>query len=107
MIKICIIAPQEIPRLGLALFLDKQKDFQIVGTYASANTLLQQLSALECDILLTAFLENADLITLLRQLRLIKPLQKTILLALKGGRTYAQQLSDLHQAVFCIENTAD
>lgn len=45
MIKICSIDPQEIPRYGLVLLLDKQKDFQIVGIHASAITLLEQLPA--------------------------------------------------------------
>jgi DNA-binding NarL/FixJ family response regulator len=104
MINICIVDPYEISRLGLAMLLEQQEDFRVTGVYSCASSWLQQLSNVECDIVIVSvFIPEIDGTSLLLQVHTIKPSQKIIFLALKGIRSYAKRLANLCQPVFCIE----
>lgn len=93
MIKVFIVEDHEMYVEGLALLLQKQPGIHIAGTASSGTVLLQQLPALEADILLLdVHLPDINEEELIKKIRAIKPAQKIIYLTLMRGTRYIHKL---------------
>ena len=93
MIKIFIVEDHEMYVEGLALLLKKQQDIDIAGTASTGTLLLQQLPALNADILLLdVHLPDIGEEDLLKKIRAIRPAQKIIYLTLMRGTRYIHKL---------------
>jgi len=93
MIKVFIVEDHEMYMEGLALLLKKQDDIDVVGMATKASTLIEQLPAIDADILLLdVHLPDMDEEELLTKIRHIKPGQKVVYLTLMRGTRYIHKL---------------
>ena len=94
MIRIFIVEDHEMYLEGLALLLKKQDNIDVIGISTTGRVLLEQLPALDIDILLLdVHLPDIGEEDLLKQIRTIKPGQKIIYLTLMRGTRYVHKLT--------------
>ena len=94
MIRIFIVEDHEMYLEGLALLLKKQDNIDVIGISSTGRVLLEQLPALDIDILLLdVHLPDIGEEDLLKQIRTIKPGQKIIYLTLMRGTRYVHKLT--------------
>lgn len=90
---------------GLALLLDKQDGIQVVGTAASAKSLLAQVQAMQTDVLLLDVnLPDMAEEELLVQIRAVRPELKVLYLTLLRGTRYIHKLTRHHIQGYVLKN---
>lgn len=105
MISIFIVEDHEMYLEGLTLLLTKQEGILVAGVASTAGQLLQQLPALEADILLLdVHLPDMGEEELLKKIRAIKPAQKIIYLTLMRGTRYVHKLIRHHIQGYILKN---
>lgn len=94
MIRIFIVEDHEMYLEGLALLLKKQENIEVIGTASNGTALLDQLPAMDVDILLLdVHLPDIGEEDLLKKIRAIRPDQKIIYLTLMRGTRYVHKLT--------------
>lgn len=105
MIRIFIIEDHEMYLEGLSLLLKKQEGIIVTGVASTAGRLLEDLPALDADILLLdVHLPDMGEEELLKKIRAIKPSQKIIYLTLMRGTRYVHKLIRHHIQGYILKN---
>src|SRR5688572_16690743 len=107
MIKIYITEDHETYLEGLALLLKKQADITIVGTSLSGTDLLQQLPAVEIDILLLdVHLPDLSEEVIIQEVRKLKPRLKVIYLTMMRGTRNVHRLMNYNIQGYLLKNAS-
>jgi two-component system response regulator NreC len=105
MIKVFVTDDHEIYLEGLALLLNKMEGIEVEGTALSGASLLDQLPAINADILLLdVHLPDMDEEILLKKIRQIKPGQKVAYITLLRGSRYIHKLMKYNIQGYILKN---
>ena len=107
MIRVFITDDHEMYLEGLALLLGRQEGIEVVGTAASAKSLLTQVQGMETDVLLLDVnLPDMAEEELLVQIRAIRPELKVLYLTLLRGTRYIHKLTRHHIQGYVLKNAS-
>src|SRR5258708_36556061 len=105
MIRVFITDDHEMYLEGLALLLGKQGNIEVVGTAGSGKHLLQQLPAMQTDILLLdVYLPDVGEEELLQNIRALRPDLKIVYLTLLRGTRYIHKLTKHNIQGYVLKN---
>jgi two-component system, NarL family, response regulator NreC len=107
MLKLFITDDHELYLEGLTLLLNKQEDIQVVGSALTGESLLQQLPALDIDILLLdVHLPDIEEEELLKKIRSVKPTLKILYLTIMRGTRYIHKLVKYDVQGYLLKNSS-
>ncbi|ULQ52591.1 response regulator transcription factor [Flavihumibacter fluvii] len=108
MIRVFITDDHEMYLEGLSLLLQKQSTIEVIGTSATANSLLQSLPDLSPDdvLLLDVNLPDMEEEELIRKIRSVRPKQRIIYLTLIRGTRYVHKLLKYQVQGYILKNAS-